>query len=441
MVASSNLRQSELAPTTGQRDAAIASRDRAGPPLTVALIGDYAYPNGGQAKAMLDSAIGLKRAGARPIVFAAVGPPDTRLAAERIETVCLDQLDMRSRKSKTAALLQGVWNFEASKALTQVLGALPDENAVVHLHGYAKALSASVKTAIAARGLPAAFTLHDYFLMCPNGGLYNYQAGHVCDLKPLSRACVSSHCDMRSYGRKLWRVARQLIAEQGEPLSGIFSDLILVTRFQREAVGPLLPPARQHILSNPIDVPDLGPRASPGAGGFVFVGRLSQEKGPLIFAEAAKRAGVTATFIGDGPLRGEIAAKYPEARVEGWKTPEIVQAILRDARALVFPSVWYEAQGLAVLEAKALGVRVIVSVVCAARHEIDGGRAGLLFKSGDADSLAEALVRLGDEAFALSLSRAAHQSYWAAPRGLQRHVDGLMRIYRGMVRARRAARA
>jgi len=401
--------------------------------MTVLLIGDYAYANGGQAKAMLDSALGLKRAGARPIVFAAVGAPDPRLAAAGVETICLDLPDMLSHTSKAAAMAQGLWNFKARKALSDVLKKLPDDNAVVHLHGYAKALSASVKAAIAARGLPAAFTLHDYFLICPNGGLYNYQSAEICSLTPLSRACISCHCDMRSYGRKLWRVGRQMIAERAPALSDLFSDLILVTRFQREVVGPLLPKARQHILSNPIDVPNLGPRDAAGEG-FVFLGRLSPEKGPLIFAEAAKRAGVTATFVGDGPLRDEIAVKYPDANLLGWCAPDVAQEILRKARALVFPSVWYEAQGLAVLEAKALGVPVIVSDVCAARDEVESGAAGLLFKSGDPSSLADALARLGDDAYALALARAAHQSYWAAPRSLQRHVEGLLRIYRGMVR-------
>ena len=356
MNASSAQRRPTISPEETPNEAVSRfAQGASGPPLTVLLIGDYAHANGGQAKVMLDSAIGLKRAGARPIVFAAVGPVDPRLAQEGVETICLDLPDMQSRASKAKAMLQGLWNFEAAKGLETVLRTLPDENAVVHLHGYAKALSASIKTAIAARGLPAAFTLHDYFLMCPNGGFYNYQAEHVCTLKPMSAQCVSSHCDMRSYGRKLWRVGRQFIAERGEPLSGVFSDLILVTRFQREAVGPLLPKARQHILSNPIDVADFGPRQGAGGGGFMFVGRLSPEKGPLLFAEAARRAGAAATFIGDGPLRDELAAKYPEARLLGWKPPHALHALLRDARALVFPSVWYEAQGLAVLEAKALG--------------------------------------------------------------------------------------
>lgn len=410
-------------------------RDEA--PLAVALVGDCASADDRQAKAMLDAAIGLKRAGARPVVFAALGPADPRLAAAGVETVCLDAADPPSRMSKAAAAVQGFWSFRAAKALSEFLRTLPDGNAVLHLHGYAQALSPSIKTAIAGRGLPAIFTTHDYFLLCPTGGLYNYQTREICGLAPLSRACVSTHCDMRSYGRKLWRVGRHVLAESGPALSSLFSDIILATRFQREAVGALLPKARQHILSNPIDVPDFGPRRSTGEG-FVFLGGLSPEKGPLVFAEAAKRAGVAATFIGDGPLRGEIAARYPDARLVGWKNPEVAQAIIRDARALVFPSLWYEAQGSAAIEAKALGVPVIVSDACAARDEIERGKAGLLFKSDDAGSLAEALVRLGDEDYAAALSRGAYQSYWAAPRSLQRHVDGLLRIYRGMVRNRRA---
>ena len=48
-------------------------------PLTIVICLDHASVTGGQAKVAFDSAIGLKAAGHRPIVFAAAGPVDPLL--------------------------------------------------------------------------------------------------------------------------------------------------------------------------------------------------------------------------------------------------------------------------------------------------------------------------------------------------------------------------
>ena len=77
--------------------------------------------------------------------------------------------------------------------LARLLGSLPAERTIVHVHGWAKALSPSIAMPIARSGLPAVYTIHEYFLFCPNGGFYNYQRGHTCSLEPLSAACWAIH--------------------------------------------------------------------------------------------------------------------------------------------------------------------------------------------------------------------------------------------------------
>ena len=62
--------------------------------------------------------------------------------------------------------------------------------------------------------------------------------------------------------------------------------------------------------------------------------------------------------------------EFPQARFLGWRSPQEVRSLLRAARALVFPSVWYEGQPLSVYEALALGTPVIVSDLCAGREAV-----------------------------------------------------------------------
>jgi glycosyltransferase involved in cell wall biosynthesis len=402
--------------------------------IHVVIAIDHASVTGGQAKVALESALGLKRAGYEPIVFASAGPVDPRLAAEGVETVCLDQADLLGNASKAAAALQGIWNFHAERELAKLLARLPPGKTVVHVHGWAKALSAAIARPIQKSGLPAVYTVHEYFMFCPNGGFYNYPNNHVCALKPMSAACWATHCDSRNYARKIWRCLRQEAMLRAARLPQTFADFVLISRFQEPIARPYLPEgANIHAVSNPIDCEDLGAKPAPARGDFLFVGRLSPEKGLLLFAEAARRAGVTPVFAGDGPCMAEVKAHYPEARLLGWKSPAEVKALMREARALVFPSLWYEGQPLTVLEAKAMGTPVIVSDGCAGREEVEHGVTGLWFESANADSLARALRKAQDDALIASLSRAAYDAFWADPPTLSRHVARIGAVYADML--------
>jgi glycosyltransferase involved in cell wall biosynthesis len=407
---------------------------------TVVICADHASVTGGQAKVAIESALGLQQAGARPIYFAAAGPVDPRLTEAGIETICLGQHDILVHPSRLRAALQGAWNGAAADALADLLARLPRENAIVHVHGWAKALSPSIAAPIRASGLPAAYTMHEYFLHCPNGGFYDFQKNEICRLEPMSVACWATHCDSRNYPFKLWRNARLFVAQRIARLEDAFSDIILISDLEEALLAPYLRKgAAIHRVENPVEAEPLGHKTTPASGEFLFVGRLSPEKGAFLFAQAAEQAGVTPVFIGDGPIADELRARYPNARLLGWRSPREARAAMRAARALVFPSLWYETLGLTALEAKAMGTPVIVSDICAAREKIEDGLNGLWFKSGDAAALAAAITRLEDDALVTRLSAGAYESYWRDPPTLARHVERLAAIYEEMLARRRAA--
>ncbi|MGB8278450.1 MAG: glycosyltransferase family 4 protein [Methylovirgula sp.] len=408
--------------------------------LTVVICSDFGNITGGQAKVAIESAIGLKKQGHRVIFFAATGPADKALEEAGVEIRCLEQYDLLGNPSRLAASVQGMWNRPAAAALDKLLAKMPREKTIIHVHGWAKALSPLIGMPIAESGLPAVFTLHEYFLSCPNGGFYNYRKSEVCTLTPLSPQCWVTDCDARNYARKLWRNARLLYAQKIIHLPEVFSDFITISDFQRKIVEPYIPAgARLHRLSNPVNVEDLGLKSDPTAGDVIFVGRLSPEKGAFLFAEAARKVGFVPVFIGDGPIATELAARFPQARILGWQPQERVHALMRAARALVFPSLWFEGQPLTVLEAKALGLPIVVADNCAGSDEVENGVTGLWFKGGDVDDLARALAELRDDALVTAMSHAAYRAYWTAPRSLQRHVEGLASIYHGRLKACRSA--
>jgi len=321
-----------------------------------------------------------------------------------------------------------MWNTLAHDALQKLLARAPRGKTVVHVHAWAKAASASIAPPLITSGLPRVYTFHEYFLVCPTGGFYDFRRHEPCARVPLSLSCISTNCDARTYPRKLMRILRQKIVEH-VGLHEAFRHVITISDLQRARIASLMPKETiWHHVDNPVDAEDLGPKAQAGQE-FLFVGRLSPEKGVVHFLAAARRAGIVPLIAGDGPQMADLAAAYPEARFLGWQSPAQVRNLMRQARALVFPSVWMEGQPLTVREALAVGTPVIVSDACAGREAIENGTNGLWFRSADEADLARAITQLSDQVTADRMTSAAYARYWSDPLTLARHVRHLETIY------------
>ena len=395
--------------------------------MHVIIMADHAYINGGQAKVSIESALGLAAAGHSVQYFAPCGPADDRLAVAGVEVICLGQGDVTNTPT-LAFLRQTMWNTRAHDALAVLLARAPRGDTVVHVHAWAKAASASIAPPLIASGLPRVYTFHEYFLVCPTGGFYDFRRHEPCARVPLSFSCVTTNCDARTYPRKMMRIVRQKIVEHAG-LHEAFRHVITISDMQRQRIASLMPPdTLWHHVDNPVDAQDLGPKDVAGQD-FLFVGRLSPEKGVVHFLAAARRAGIVPVIAGDGPQMAELSAAYPEARFLGWQSPAQVRALMRQARALVFPSVWMEGQPLTVREALAAGTPVIVSDACAGREAIETGVNGLWFRSADEEDLAGAIRKLADTDMADRMTHAAYARYWSDPLTLTRHVRHLESIY------------
>jgi glycosyltransferase involved in cell wall biosynthesis len=401
--------------------------------MRVVVVNDFAHVNGGAAAVAIESAIGLARRGHQVSFISAVMPIDPRLGEAGVEVFCTGQYEIVKDPIRLRASCQGLWNPAAARTFIQHLNGHVGENTIVHVHGWNKALSTSVVRAAIGRGLKTVCTLHDYFVACPNGGFFDHGSLAHCHRHPLSLSCITHNCDSRSYSHKLWRVARQVVQESLGGLPRGVDAFIVLSRLSRDILQTYLPQkSRVFEVSNPIDVPHQPPFEPERGQSFVMVGRLTPDKGGALLAKAAHECGVPALFVGEGPCRQEIASACPSATITGWVQKERVVGFLEQARALVLPSLWFEAQPLALLEAAARGVPTIVSDGCAGAEEVEDGVTGLLFKNGDFDSLAAALRRMGDDEFVRRLGRAAYERFWERPQTLDRHATCLENVYRAI---------
>jgi glycosyltransferase involved in cell wall biosynthesis len=140
-------------------------------------------------------------------------------------------------------------------------------------------------------------------------------------------------------------------------------------------------------------------------------------------------------FIGDGEEREQILKSNGSAEITGWVTPQEVYARLAGARALVFPSIWYEMQGLTVAEAASMGVPSIVGDRSAAREYVQDGITGLYMRGASAEDLAAKLTMLEDDAILKRLSIAAYDDFWRKPNSIDQHLTHLEGAYRAVFSA------
>lgn len=166
-------------------------------------------------------------------------------------------------------------------------------------------------------------------------------------------------------------------------------------------------------------ITDLFPQAEESTDGYrvVFVGRLVRQKNLFSLVLAAKilrdrGIPIELLFVGDGPLRNELAALASELgvplRIMGNISHDKVSSVLRSCSLFVLPS-YVEGHPKALLEAMACGLPVVGTDVEGINEVISDGVNGLL-ASTEAKSLADKMqALLEDRKLAKALGSSARQ--------------------------------
>jgi glycosyltransferase involved in cell wall biosynthesis len=170
--------------------------------------------------------------------------------------------------------------------------------------------------------------------------------------------------------------------------------VVAVSDWLRRALEDKVPEAR-----GKVEVVDCGVdldrfRPSPGPDGppaFLCVGSLTERKNVLRLARAFERLGEgTLTFVGDGPLRGQLEGR-PGIALAGPVAHEEIPSRVAAARVVCGPSL-VEPFGQALLEGLAAG-RPVVATRVGGPPEFVPPEAGVLVDPLDEDAILDGLRR------------------------------------------------
>ena len=399
----------------------------------IVIVYDYAYFNGGAAKVAIQSAIALsKQTHLNVFYFSAVGPVCEELICSAVHCVCLSIKDINSEK-RFKSIKNGVWNAAARNAFIGLLNQLDTEETIIHYHGWVKALSVSVVECAVKKNYECVITLHDYFTICPNGGLYNYQSGRICKIRPSSLKCYFCNCDKRNYLQKIWRDFRQicqnLFIKNNRNIS-----YISISQLNEKVVAPFVSSNSFYRVVNPTTVVRSEHKSQSNT--ILYVGRLSEEKGAELFCQCIseiKKKGNTSLngiIIGDGIIYKELYDKYKGViEFAGWKDEGEVRQYMHKARALILPSKWYEGAPLTIIEALMAGLPCIVSDCTSAVELIKDGVNGFVFAQEDLDSLVKKTEEVFDDRVYMKMVRNIQEQFQPIDYSMETHIARLLEVY------------
>ena len=183
-----------------------------------------------------------------------------------------------------------------------------------------------------------------------------------------------------------------------------FDEVIMISPY----VGRFLPDAvKKHCITNPVRSMFFQlPQPGIDSRRILFVGVLTRLKRPLDAIKAFEAVGrafpdATLSIVGESQDRDyerEINQYIHETRLDGVefmgvRSQEEIVALMRDSGVLVLPSV-QENTPMVIAEAMASGLPVIASRVGGVPLMVNEGKDGLLFDSGDVESLARLIMEI-----------------------------------------------
>jgi len=285
--------------------------------------------------------------------------------------------------------ITSIWNVFASKRLKRAI--MDIEPDVVHLHNWHFASGPLIIRTASKYNIPVVVTLHNYRLLCPSATLLDGDQVYLESLKSVFPwKGIRKGLYRKSTFQTFW-LALIMYFHAKIGTWNMVTKYITLTEFSKKLfLQNNLGITKSKFLVKPNFVSRLPTNELTRSSCFLFLGRLSTEKGIKVLLEAFKTINCNLSIGGSGDYKEEILLQtslFKNMRYLGSLNAQEVRSCLGECSALVFPSIWFEGMPMTILEAFSLGTPVIASRIGNMSEIIVDGFNGLLFNVGDPDDL------------------------------------------------------
>lgn len=239
---------------------------------------------------------------------------------------------------------------------------------IVHVHNTLPLISPSVYYAAFSAKVPVIQTIHNFRFLCPAATFT--RDGQICEdcLQKGLKCALKYKCYRKSFLQTLTLVLMLKIHR----IIGTFNKIdgyIVLTDFNKQILNKIIKDKSKIFVKPNFTFKktsnDISSRNIKDY--FVYMGRLDEIKGFNFLIKTWKNIKESElVVIGDGPEKEwaeqfVIENKIENIKLLGFMKREKAFEILKKAKALIMPSLWYETFGMSAIEAFSLGVPVIAS--------------------------------------------------------------------------------
>ena len=363
----------------------------------ILIANKFYYPRGGDCIVAMNLERLLKERGHDVAVLAMQYPENVDSGWNDYYPSQVDFAGSLGNKIKAAKRLMG-WG-DIITSFTKILDDFKPE--IVHLHNIHSYLSPVLAKLAKKRGCQVVWTLHDYKLVCPSYACL--QNGKPCEkcighskIHVLKDRCMKGSLAASALA---WLEARKWNSNVLDRYTDAFicPSQFMATKMKKDGFDP----EKLRVVCNHIDAEKQQLFNSLNAereNYYVYVGRLSSEKGVETLLNVASKLPYTLRIAGDGPLRKQLEEQYASCKnikFLGHQNAQQVAALLSKAQFSVVPSEWYENNPLSVIESLCAGTPVVGARI-GGIPELLNADYGLTFTSGNRDELKQTIGKAFD---------------------------------------------
>lgn len=273
---------------------------------------------------------------------------------------------------------------------------------VVHVHNMFYKASPSVFKAAKDNGVPTVLTLHNFRLLCP-GALFlrNSNVCLKCKNSIFPIYGVVHKCFQDSYIKSLVLSSFLALNSVNKTWDKLIDKIIVLTPFIKQLFSESsLDYLEYKLIVKPNSTDDfLLKNSLKSENKFLFVGRLSDEKGVSVLIKAFNQMpGLKLDVIGTGELEDELKKEAEDNIIfHGLRDKAFIKEKLNSSRALIFPSIWYEGLPNTIIEAFSAGTPVIISNIENLNQIVLPNYNGIIFTPNNVDDLVRKVLEFKNQ--------------------------------------------
>jgi glycosyltransferase involved in cell wall biosynthesis len=353
--------------------------------MKVLLVNKFFYLKGGSEKYMFTLADALESVGHQVVFFAMQDPRN--LPCKQSKHFVKNCSTDGTVNSKIRMLSHIAYSTEAYKKMTSLLNEEKPDLVILNL--VHKQITCSIIDAIKnfKKDLPIVWTMHDLICVCPAYTMLDGK-GNICEKCSDGNFdhCIRNKCVHNSI---LMSILSAYEAKQIKKHNW-YNDISLYvcpSEFYKKKLeqshftnSPII------CMRNPLPINQIYETSNYDGGYILYFGRLVKEKGVKLLIDTIKKTPYKLMILGTGPEEEELKQyvqmnKISNIEFEGFKQNEELLNFVKNSRAVVLPSQWYENGPYSAMEAMAAGKPLIVSNYGGLPELVDNNVNGFIFGS------------------------------------------------------------